>query len=73
MLQLDYTKQGRRPSAQQIVADWKRNGKPETFEVTYGETYAEFTKGFMRWTSFGNGCRGVDRTAVEKLLDVKGK
>jgi hypothetical protein len=68
MLELDYTKQGRRPSAKQIVSEWRKAGKPDDFEVTYGETYARFTLWGMRWQDTGNGCRGVDRTAVVKLL-----
>lgn len=78
---LDYTKQGRKPSPQQIVADWKKGGRPDTFTVEYGETYAEFTqhpypvsifsdRERIRWHANGNGCRGVDRDAVVNLLNV---
>lgn len=76
MVQFDYTQRGRRPSAVQIVADWKKAERPGTFEVTYGETYAEFhrldigrwTASGGRWTASGNGCEGVKRDEVVKLL-----
>lgn len=64
-----------RPSAARIVAAWKRAGTPSRFTVSYGETYAEFERapggeylGVPRWIDSGNGCRGVDRNAVVKLL-----
>jgi len=69
MLELDYTDQGRRPSAAQIIADWKKAGRPREFEVVYGETYAQFEAGLTRWHDYGNGCRGVDRDAVLKRLN----
>jgi hypothetical protein len=69
----DFTAQGRRPTAAQIVACWKRAGRPDTFSVQYGETEAEFTyrgAGSIRgWDDSGNGCRGVDRAAVVKALN----
>ena len=72
MLHLDYTNQGRRPTAAQIVAAWKRAGNPNTIIVEYGETYAEFRlvgfPPYRRWDDSGNGCRGVDRNAVVKAL-----
>ena len=62
-----------RPSAARIIAAWKKAGFPSTFTVEYGETFAEFqrVKGHPcdRWFDSGNGCRGVDRGAVVKLLD----
>ena len=64
----DYSTQGRRPSVRQIVADWKKAGKPLSFQVEYGETFAEFWIEFVRWHDSGNGCRGVDRNAVVKAL-----
>lgn len=64
MLELDYTKQGRRPSAKQIFSDWKKADCPKEFTVTYGETFAEFNYVYDRWDAHGNGCRGVDRDAV---------
>jgi hypothetical protein len=74
-MHLDYTNQGRRPSAAQIVAAWKKAGKPILFSVSYGETFAEFeyTPGhndawWSGWHASGNGCRGVDRDAVTKAL-----
>jgi len=67
-MELDYTHQGRRPSARQIVAAWVDNGKPNTLIVEYGETFAEFVYDGGQWHDSGNGCRGVDRTAVLKLL-----
>ncbi len=63
-----------RPSAARIVARWKKNGRPNTFTVEYGETFAQFDRdgmivdGNVRWYDSGNGCRGVDRAAVIKLL-----
>jgi hypothetical protein len=76
----DFTSQGRRPTASQIASAWKKAGKPDTFSVQYGETEAEFTalrsEGFfgdklpVRWVDSGNGCRGVDRSAVIKLLET---
>ncbi len=75
MNSFNYSSQGRRPSARQIVKDWKESGRPFEFSVEYGETYALFeypsrTYGF-RWFDSGNGCRGVDRTAVVKLLNAE--
>ena len=67
-MQLDYTNQGRRPTAAQIVADWKKAGKPNVIEVNYGETFAVFEWFHGRWDDSGNGCRGVDRNAVVKAL-----
>ena len=66
----DYTNQGRRPSAVQIVAAWKRGGRPDRFTVEYGETFAEFQLVGKRWDDSGNGCRGVDRLAVVKALSA---
>ena len=51
----DYTNQGRRPSAVQIVAAWKRGGRPDRFTVEYGETFAEFQLVGKRWDDSGNG------------------
>jgi len=60
-----------RPSAARIIAAWKRAGRPPYFEVTYGETHAEFMRGcFGRWYYYGNGCRGVDRAAVVRALEA---
>jgi hypothetical protein len=75
-MKFDYTNQGRRPSAAQIVSDWRKAGKPDSFYVTYGETFAEFDRSkhgtFFghQWRDSGNGCRGVDRAAVLKLLEA---
>ena len=69
---LDYTGQGRRPSARQIVADWAKGGCPDRFEVCYGETFAEFEYSHHGWDDFGNGCRGVDRGAVVATLRARG-
>ncbi len=70
MQSFDFTNQGRRPTAAQIVRRWRESGKPHVFEVTYGETFAVFerTDGVMRWLDHGNGCRGVNRTAVVNAL-----
>lgn len=64
----------RRPTAAMIVSAWKKAGRPDVFSVAYGETFAEFqryrTIGLApRWDDSGNGCRGVDRAAVVKLLE----
>lgn len=64
----DYTDQGRRPTASQIVAAWKRDGCPERFSVAYGETFAEFQRSGGRWYDSGNGCRGVQRDKVVAAL-----
>lgn len=72
-MQLDYTSQGRRPTAAQIVAAWKKAGKPNLFTVAYGETFAMFQKYGMQWDDSGNGCRGVDRNAVVKALNAASK
>jgi hypothetical protein len=70
----DYSTQGRRPSVAQIVAAWKRAGKPAHFSVTYGETYAEFELGcrqfIPQWFASGNGQRGVERDKVAKALQA---
>lgn len=69
--EFDFTKDGRRPSAARIVAAWKRAGRPESFTVTYGETFAQFARSTMPnhpWDDYGNGCRGVDRGAVVRAL-----
>lgn len=72
-LVLDYTGQGRRPSAAQIVSAWRRAGRPGSFAVEYGETFAEFERQpGGRWFDSGNGQRGVDRLAVVKLLQADG-
>ena len=63
MTSMNYTGQGRRPSARQIVADWKKEGRPSRFAVVYGETYAEFEWHLNgRWTDSGNDCEGVKRS-----------
>jgi len=67
-MNLDYTKQGRRPTAAQVVAAWKKAGRPDIITVEYGETFAEFTRAATRWYDSGNGCRGVDRDAVVRAL-----
>ena len=68
-MNLDYTTQGRRPTAAQIVSAWKREGRPDNIIVEYGETFAEFRLlPSGRWDDSGNGCRGVDRSAVVKAL-----
>lgn len=73
-MNLDYTSQGRRPSATQIVADWKKAGRPGYFAVEYGETFAAFQLlGYGRWTGYGNGCRGADGGAVIKALAAAGE
>lgn len=78
---LDYTTQGRRPSAKQIAADWKNGGSPEQFEVVYGETFAEFRliQSYSQffgattnyWDGFGNGCSGIKRDAVVEALNIE--
>ncbi len=72
MYNFDFTSKGRRPSAAQIVAAWQAAGRPSDFVVEYGETYAEFSKqlGEPRWYDSGNGCRGVNRSAVVKALEA---
>lgn len=75
MITFDFTNQGRRPSAAQIVAKWRAAGKPDRFAVEYGETFAEFNclrygGTARRWDGSGNGCRGVDRLAVVKALQA---
>ena len=74
MIAFDFTYQGKRPSAAQIVKKWKDAGSPKSFSVEYGETYAEFTlvPGYPkpRWDDSGNGCEGVKREQVVKALDV---
>lgn len=67
---LDYTDQGRRPTAAQIVSAWKKAGSPPTLTVDYGETFAAFEQHHGRWYDSGNGCRGVDRGAVVKALSL---
>lgn len=65
----DYTEQGRRPSARQIVADWKKAGKPPIFQAEYGETFAHFEMEMGKWFGSGNGCEGIKRGQVEDLLN----
>ena len=67
---LDYTSQGRRPTPQQIVADWKKMDRPALFQVEYGETYAEFTQYSGNWFAQGNGCEGFKRDKVVALLNA---
>lgn len=68
----DYTQQGRRPSARQIIADWRKAGRPDAFSVTYGETEAEFARAYgQRWHDSGNGCRGVRRSEVIRALEAE--
>lgn len=58
----------RKPSTKQIVLDWTKAGKPSAFSVGVGETFAEFERFGANWDDSGNGCRGVNRAAVVKLL-----
>ncbi len=67
-MNLDYTAQGRRPTAAQIVSDWKKGGRPNSFSVSYGETFAAFDYVGQRWHDSGNGCRGVQRNKVISTL-----
>lgn len=72
-MNLDYTRQGRRPTARQIVSDWKKGGRPVQFTVEYGETFAEFQQAGGRWHDSGNGCRGVQRDKViAGLMECRG-
>jgi hypothetical protein len=64
----DYSDQGRRPSAAQVVKSWKDAGQPDIFQAEYGETYAEFSRCRGAWFAQGNGQRGVDRDAVVEAL-----
>jgi hypothetical protein len=73
MIELNYTDQGRRPSARQIVSDWKKAGRPDRFTAEYGETFAEFELMYGRWVASGNGCRGIQRDKVEALLTAEVK
>ena len=74
MHNFDYTSQGRRPTAAQIVKAWRDARKPKIFSVSYGETYAEFeyssSWGPARWQDSGNGCCGVQRNKVVEALDI---
>ena len=72
-MNLDYTSQGRRPTAAQIVSAWKKGGCPSNFTVEYGETFAEFVKVGDRWQDGGNGCRGVQRDKVVAALTAVGE
>lgn len=78
---LDYTFAGRRPSAIQIVGEWHKLGRPHCFEVEYGETFALFQRVAGRrnvfgettsaqWHDSGNGCSGVKRDDVVKILNA---
>lgn len=69
MLELNYTHQGRRPSTKQILAAWTKAGKPTALSVEYGETIAYFELFLGRWVDSGNGCAGVDRSAVCAALN----
>ena len=71
-MNLDYTAQGRRPTAAQIVSDWKKGGRPPSIIVEYGETFASFTYDGRRWNDTGNGCRGVQRDKVVAALSKAG-
>lgn len=76
MSHFDFTNQGRRPSTGQIISAWKKAGRPLRFSVSYGETFAEFERpnappcvtGPGGWCDSGNGCRGVNRTAIVNAL-----
>lgn len=70
MLELNYTNQGKRPSARQILSDWKKSGRPIEFTAEYGETYAHFIFSAPRWFADGNGCSGIKRDEVERLLNL---
>jgi len=82
IMTLDYSTQGCKPSATQIVSDWKKGGSPDRFEVVYGETFTEFrlfrshshffgetTKNY--WDAYGNGCSGIKRDAVTAALNYE--
>jgi hypothetical protein len=70
MLSLDYTHQGKRPSTRQILADWKRAGKPAEFAVEYGETFGRFELYLGRWVADGNGCHGFKLYEVLDRLNA---
>ena len=70
--EFDYTATKKRPTTKQVMADWKKAGKPKRFTVEYGETYAEFeflpdtlAKG---WDAHGNGAGGFKRDEILKAL-----
>ena len=69
-MELNYTAQGRRPSTRQVLADWKKAGKPAAFSVEYGETFAVFELHLGRWVAAGNGCNGVKRDEIERALNA---
>jgi hypothetical protein len=75
MLALDYTGEAKSPSASQVIADWRRQGAPDDFEVTYRHTYARFTlmNPHYGWGTTGNGCMGVPRQGVLKALNERMK
>ena len=66
----DFSNGKARPSAARVIAAWKKAGCPTAFSVQYGETDAEFTRHEWGWDNSGNGCRGVDRSAVVKALNT---
>lgn len=71
-MHLDYTSQGRKPTTAQILKAWRSGGRPASFTVTYGETFAEFERCGFGWQDSGNGCSGVNRTAVVHALNKAG-
>ena len=73
MLELNCTNRGKKPTAQQIVSDWKKAGRPTNFTAEYGETYAAFIKWPREWVASGNGCSGIKRDQVVKLLNADTK
>jgi hypothetical protein len=72
-VEFNFSWQGRRPTARQIVSAWSKAGRPAQFSVEYGETFAEFQQHGARWDDSGNGCRGVDRAAVVHALNTASK
>ena len=69
-MELDYTAQGSKPTVQQIIAGWRKAGKPASFTVEYGETFARFKLYLGKWVASGNGCDGVKRDTVVKALQA---
>lgn len=72
MANFDFSNNGKRPSAAQIVAKWKAAGKPGAFVVEYGEARIEFTRyAPFKWDAYGYG-GGIKSDAVIKALNMEG-
>ncbi len=66
---------GKRPTVKQIVADWRKAGRPKDFTVRSGKYSARFlyeeAHGIPQWMDEGQGGNGIDRNKVLDALKAE--